>query len=99
MNLKDFSKKIGINASTISRALNNYPDISQKLLTKLVDIILTEQLDEYAWIEEYPIRYLNEIKSIFENSFKFTINDDLLDELSESIGKENIKIDYNIRRI
>jgi len=30
MNLKDFSKKIGINPSTISRALNNYPDISQK---------------------------------------------------------------------
>ena len=30
MNLKDFSKKIGINPSTISRALNNYTDISQK---------------------------------------------------------------------
>ena len=30
MNLKDFSKKIGINPSTISRALNNYPDISQQ---------------------------------------------------------------------
>ena len=25
-----------------------------------------------------------------------TKNDDLLDKLSESIGKENIKIDYNI---
>ncbi len=31
--------------------------------------------------------------------WRLTINDDLLDELSESIGKENIKIDYNIRRI
>ena len=30
MNLKDFSKKIGVNPSTISRALNNYPDISEK---------------------------------------------------------------------
>jgi DNA polymerase III subunit alpha len=28
-----------------------------------------------------------------------TINDDLLDKLSESIGKDNVKIDYNARRI
>ncbi len=28
-----------------------------------------------------------------------SINDELLDKLSESIGKENIKIDYNIRNI
>ena len=28
-----------------------------------------------------------------------TINDELLDRLSESIGKDNVKIDYNIRRV
>ena len=70
-----------INQILLQSFIETYPDISQKSLTKLVDIILTEQLDEYAWIEEYPIRYLNEIKSIFENSFKFTINDDLLSEV------------------
>ena len=31
--------------------------------------------------------------------WRLTINDDLLDDLSESIGKENIKIDYNTKRI
>ena len=30
--------------------------------------------------------------------WKLTINDELLDKLTESIGKENIKIDYNINR-
>ena len=30
------------------------------------------------------------------DEWNLTINDDLLDKLSESIGKENIKIDYNI---
>ncbi len=31
--------------------------------------------------------------------WRLTINDDLLDKLSESIGKDNVKIDYNARRI
>ncbi len=31
--------------------------------------------------------------------WNLTINDDLLDKLSESIGKENIKIDYNVGHI
>ncbi len=30
--------------------------------------------------------------------WSLTINDDLLDKLSESIGKDNVKIDYNARR-
>ena len=30
--------------------------------------------------------------------WKLTINDELLDKLTESIGKENLKIDYNINR-
>jgi len=70
-----------INQILLQSFIEAYPDISQNALTKLVDIILTDQLNEYVWIEEYPIRYLNEIKSIFESSFKFTINDDLLSEV------------------
>ena len=70
-----------INQILLQSFIEAYPDISQNALTKLVDIILTNQLYEYVWIEKYPIRYLNEIKSIFENSFKFTINDDLLSEV------------------
>jgi DNA polymerase III subunit alpha len=31
--------------------------------------------------------------------WSLTINDDLLDKLSESIGKDNVKIDYNARRV
>jgi DNA polymerase-3 subunit alpha len=33
------------------------------------------------------------------DEWNLTINDDLLDKLSESIGKENIKIDYNVGHI
>ena len=33
------------------------------------------------------------------DKWNLTINDDLLDKLSESIGKENIKIDYNVGHI
>ena len=33
------------------------------------------------------------------DEWSLTINDDLLDKLSESIGKDNVKIDYNARRI
>lgn len=33
------------------------------------------------------------------DEWRLTINDDLLDKLSESIGKDNVKIDYNARRI
>ena len=30
--------------------------------------------------------------------WRLTINDELLDKLTESIGKDNIKIDYNINK-
>ena len=33
------------------------------------------------------------------SDWNLTINDDLLDKLSESIGKENIKLDYNSNHV
>lgn len=33
------------------------------------------------------------------DEWRLTIDDELVDKLSESIGKENVKIDYNIRQI
>ena len=51
---------------------------------------------------EVSIQYDNEDAIANLNlgeEWRLTINDDLLDDLSESIGKENIKIDYNTKRI
>jgi DNA polymerase III subunit alpha len=51
---------------------------------------------------EVSIRYNNGQAIVSLNlgpKWSLTINDDLLDKLSESIGKDNVKIDYNARRI
>jgi DNA polymerase-3 subunit alpha len=51
---------------------------------------------------EVSIRYDNGeaiAKLNLGEEWHLTINDDLLDKLSESIGKDNVKIDYNARRI
>ena len=68
MNLKDFSKKTGINQSTISRALNNYPDISQK--TK--DTIL-QLAKKYNYNPNKAAQFIGSIKT--SSSFKVLIAD------------------------
>jgi len=76
-----------INQKILQSFIELYPGLSEKVLKKLVDIILINQLDDNVWVEEYPLRYLNEISSIFQNSFKPIINDDLLYEVNKLESK------------
>ena len=72
MNLKEFSKKIGINPSTISRALNDYADISQK--TK--DTIL-QLAKKYNYKPNISAQSIGSIKT--KSSFKVLIADKISD--------------------
>ena len=76
-----------INQKILQSFTELYPGVSEKALKKLVDIVLINQLDDNVWVEEYPLRYLNEISSIFQNSFKSIINDDLLYEVHKLESK------------
>ena len=76
-----------INQKILQSFTELYPGVSEKALKKLVDIVLINQLDDNVWVEEYPLRYLNEINSIFQNSFKSIINDDLLYEVHKLESK------------
>ena len=86
MNLKDFSIKIGVNPSTISRALNNYPDISQK--TK--DTI-SKLADKYKYNPNKSAQLIGSIK--IKSSFKILIADKISDVSYKVFKNNNITAD------
>ena len=86
MNLKDFSIKIGVNPSTISRALNNYPDISQK--TK--DTI-SKLADKYKYNPNKSAQLIGSIK--IKSSFKILIADKISDVSYKVFKNNNITSD------
>jgi len=86
MNLKDFSIKIGVNPSTISRALNNYPDISQK--TK--DTI-SKLADKYKYKPNKSAQLIGSIK--IKSSFKILIADKISDVSYKVFKNNNITTD------
>ena len=86
MNLKDFSKKIGINPSTISRALNNYPDISQK--TK--DTIL-KLANKHNYSPSKSAQFIGSIKPA--SSFKILIADKISKSSFKVFKSNNIEVD------
>ena len=86
MNLKDFSKKIGINPSTISRAINNYADISQK--TKDTIIRLAKK---HNYIPNKSAQFIGSIKP--STSFKVLIADKISDTSYKVFKNNNIAVD------
>ena len=86
MNLKDFSIKIGVNPSTISRALNNYPDISQK--TK--DTI-SKLANRYKYNPNKSAQLIGSIK--IKSSFKILIADKISDVSYKVFKNNNITAD------
>ena len=92
MNLKEFSKKIGINPSTISRALNDYSDISQK--TK--DTIL-QLAKKYNYKPNISAQSIGSIKT--KSSFKVLIADKISDSSLKIFKANNILIDkkFNLK--
>ena len=86
MNLKDFSKKIGVNPSTISRALNNYADISQK--TK--DTI-SKLADKYNYNPNKSAQLIGSIK--IKSKFKILIADKISDVSYNVFKNNNIVVD------
>ena len=86
MNLKDFSKKIWINPSTISRALNNYSDISKK--TK--DTIL-KLAKKHNYNPNKSAQFIGSIKT--SNSFKVLIADKISETSYKVFKDNNISVD------
>ena len=86
MNLKDFSKKIGVNSSTISRALNNYPDISQK--TKDTIIKLAKKFD---YKPNKSAQFIGSIKT--STNFKILIADKISESSYKVFKSNNISFD------
>jgi D-3-phosphoglycerate dehydrogenase / 2-oxoglutarate reductase len=91
MNLKDFSKLIGVNPSTISRALNNYPDISKK--TKET---ISKLADKHKYNPSISAQLIGGIKS--KSNYKILIADKISDSSFKIFKKNNIKVDkkYNL---
>ena len=85
MNLKDFSKLIGVNPSTISRALNNYPDISKK--TKET---ISELADKHKYNPNISAQLIGAIKS--KSNYKILIADKISDSSFKIFKKNNIKV-------
>ena len=86
MNLKDFSKLIGVNPSTISRALNNYPDISKK--TKET---ISKLADKHKYNPSISAQLIGGIKS--KSNYKILIADKISDSSFKIFKKNNIKVD------
>ena len=84
MNLKDFSKLIGVNPSTISRALNNYPDISKK--TKET---ISKLADKHKYNPSISAQLIGGIKS--KSNYKILIADKISDSSFKIFKKNNIK--------
>lgn len=91
MNLKDFSIKIGVNPSTISRALNNYPDISQKTKNTI-----SKLADKYKYKPNKSAQLIGSIK--IKSSFKILIADKISDVSYKVFKNNNITADikYNL---
>jgi len=88
MNLKEFSKIIGINQSTVSRALNNYPDISDRTKESIQRLAI-----KHKYKPNSAASTIGSIKSSFKP--KILIADKLSDK-AITIFKQN-KYDYDIK--
>ena len=86
MNLKDFSKLIGVNPSTISRALNNYPDISKK--TKET---INKLADKYNYSPNKSAQTIGSIK--IKSSFKILIADKISEASYKIFKSNNLNVD------
>ena len=90
MNLKEFSKIIAINPSTISRALNNYPDISAK--TKEIIITLAQK---YKYSPNLEAKTIGSIKT--KTNQKILIADKISNEALTIFKANKIDIDQKYK--
>jgi D-3-phosphoglycerate dehydrogenase len=91
MNLKEFSKKIGVNPSTISRALNNYPDISLKTQQTIINLA-----KKYNYSANIAASIIGSIK--IKSNQRILIADKISEEALIIFKKNKIAIDqkYNL---
>ena len=89
MNLKEFSNLIGINASTISRALNNYPDISNK--TKETILHLAKK---YKYQANTEAKFIGSIKT--KTIKKILIADKISDASLKIFANNKISADIKL---
>lgn len=90
MNLKEFSKIIAINPSTISRALNNYPDISIK--TKKTIILLAQK---YNYSPNLEAKIIGSIKT--KTKQRVLIADKISDEALKIFKTNKIDVDQKYK--
>jgi len=91
MNLKEFSKIIAINPSTISRALNNYPDISAKTKKTIIELA-----QKYKYSPNLEAKTIGSIKT--KANQKILIADKISDEALKifKVNKINVDEKYNL---
>ena len=91
MNLKKFAKKIGVNPSTVSRALNNYPDISLKTKQTINNLA-----KKYNYLANAAASTIGSIK--IKSNQRILIADKISEEALKIFKKNKIAIDqkYNL---
>jgi D-3-phosphoglycerate dehydrogenase len=91
MNLKEFAKKIGVSPSTVSRALNNYPDISSKTKQTINNLA-----KKYNYLANAAASTIGSIK--IKSNQRILIADKISEEALKIFKKNKIAIDqkYNL---
>ncbi len=91
MNLKKFAKKIGVNPSTVSRALNNYPDISLRTKETINNLAI-----KYNYSANTAASTIGSIK--IKSNQRILIADKISEEALKIFKKKKIAIDqkYNL---
>ena len=94
--IKDISKKSGYSVTTVSKALNDYPDIPQKTKDKILKLC-----DEMGYVPNLSARSLVNKKSytigvIFEENTGLGLQHPLFSNILESFKNEVEKSGYDI---
>ncbi len=94
--IKDISKKSGFSVTTVSKALNDYPDISSKTKTKILQLC-----DDMGYVPNLSARSLVNKKSytigvIFEEITGLGLQHPLFSKILESFKNEVEKSGYDI---
>ena len=59
----------------------NHPQVSIDTKNAILKLIFSQKSDKSAWVENFPIRYLDEMKSVLESPPNIIFENNILDEI------------------
>ena len=59
----------------------NHPQVSIDTKNAILKLIFNQKSDKSAWVENFPIRYLDEMKSVLESPPNIIFENNILDKI------------------